>query len=184
MSIPSFNPYASSYRPQAPMASGTMASTFATPAGYGATTLSSTAPVRMGGAAGAALVSGHLSSVARAGGRIGSRAAMAGEVGAGWGKALGISALITAPLVALSDYMAFRSGKITAAQRNTLMAADTAGYVAAGAAGSWLGGALAGSFLGPVGMVVGIAASVGLGFLYERYLRPNFTTTGGFPEPV
>jgi hypothetical protein len=183
MSIPSFNPnYPTPYRAQA--ASGFVSSTFATPAGYGATTVSSTAPVRMGGAAGAAMLSGHLSNASRIGSRVGSRAMMAGEMGAGWGKALGISALITAPLVALTDYMAFRSGKITAAQRNTLIAADTAGYVAAGAAGSWVGGALAGSFLGPVGTIVGLAAGVGLGYLYERYLRPNFSTSTVYPEPV
>lgn len=190
------------------------------PTSYGATTLGSSAPIRIGiGAAVAGLVSKIVGGAARhagwgrgagggavgggvgAGGsaasqaiRNGSRAArsyssraasgaryasrsrsMAGTAGSGGGflKAFGISALITIPLVAISDYMDYSAGKTTSSQMQTLILADSAGYMAAGGIGAWAGG-LAAASMGGMGILVGLGVGAVASYAYEKFLRPQF----------
>ena len=148
-----------------------MQATFASPTSYGAASVDGGSLVRLASPAAAEMVTQRsaFQAVSRAAVRMRYAAS---EVPLG--KALGLGFLVTAPLVAIMDYMAFRDGKITAAQRNTLIAADIAGYTVAGAAGSWLGATLAMGAMGPVGSLVGIVAGVALGYVYERHLRPQF----------
>lgn len=122
---------------------------------------------------------------ARRGAGLSSRSAGALGVGSVV-KATGAAALFAVPLAVATNFLDWRAGKITERQRNILMGADAAGYTVAGAGGTLVGAAIGASLLGPaLGLGVGLVASVGLGFVYEKYLRPRFLTLGlGEPAPV
>jgi hypothetical protein len=90
-------------------------------------------------------------------------------------RAIGGSALIAIPMSAVTDFLDWREGRTTADQRNALIVADSIGYTATGATATLMGGAIGSTFMGPgVGTVVGIAAGFGLGWVYEKYIRPTF----------
>jgi hypothetical protein len=162
------------------------ASHLAKPDGYGGP-VDTLSLGRVGGAgAGAAAVAKfgeQAVKVGAKGARLGSKAAAAGA--GSLGKAFGLSALISVPLAVVTDFLDYKRGKLTKDQRNTLIVADSLGYAATGTAGSMLGAALGTTFLGPgVGTVLGIGAGMGLGYLYERYLRPHFGQAASVPAPL
>jgi uncharacterized membrane protein len=75
----------------------------------------------------------------------------------------------------ITNFMDWKAGKVNAQQRNSLMIADAVGYTATGASATLIGGAIGSTFLGPgVGTVLGIAAGFGLGWVYEKFIRPQF----------
>jgi hypothetical protein len=91
------------------------------------------------------------------------------------GRALASSALVAIPIAIVTNMLDFKAGKVTADQRNALMVADTAGYIATGTTSTMVGGALGSTFLGPViGTVVGVGAGFALGWVYEKYIRPQW----------
>lgn len=91
------------------------------------------------------------------------------------GRAIGSSALIAVPMSIVTNFMDWKAGKVNAQQRNSLMIADAVGYTATGASATLIGGAIGSTFLGPgVGTVLGIAAGFGLGWVYEKFIRPQF----------
>jgi hypothetical protein len=90
-------------------------------------------------------------------------------------RAIGSSALIAIPMSILTNFLDWKAGKVNEQQRNTLMVADAIGYTATGASSTLIGGAVGSTFLGPgVGTVVGIAAGFGLGWVYEKFIRPRW----------
>lgn len=92
-------------------------------------------------------------------------------------RSLWSSALFAVPVSVITDYLDYRSGKTNAQQRNAYMVADSIGYTATGAASSLLGGAIGSTFLGPgFGTLIGIGAGFGLGWIYEKFIRPTFGT--------
>lgn len=91
------------------------------------------------------------------------------------GRAIGSSALIAIPMSLITNFMDWKAGKVNEQQRNSLMIADAVGYTATGASATLIGGAIGSTFLGPgVGTVLGIAAGFGLGWVYEKFIRPRF----------
>ncbi|HEY9721786.1 MAG TPA: hypothetical protein V6D47_07215 [Oscillatoriaceae cyanobacterium] len=120
----------------------------------------------------AAGVKTALSTVSKAA-TVGTKVSGLGAVSLG--RSLGFSALFAIPSAFLTDFIEWKQGKITAQQRNVLIAADSVGYTASGLGGSALGAMLGTTFLGPgVGTVLGIGAGLGLGWVYEKYIRPRF----------
>lgn len=90
-------------------------------------------------------------------------------------RAIGSSAIIAVPMSIITNFMDWKAGKVNEQQRNTLIVADSIGYTATGASATLIGGAVGSTFLGPgVGTVVGIAAGFGLGWVYEKFIRPRF----------
>jgi hypothetical protein len=90
-------------------------------------------------------------------------------------RAIGSSALIAVPMSIITNFLDWKAGKINDQQRNTLMVADSVGYTATGASATLIGGAIGSTFLGPgVGTVAGIAAGIGLGWVYEKFIRPRW----------
>lgn len=90
-------------------------------------------------------------------------------------RAIGSSALVAIPMSIVTNFLDWKAGRINDQQRNTLMVADSIGYTATGASSTLIGGAIGSTFLGPgVGTVVGIAAGLGLGWVYEKFIRPRW----------
>lgn len=128
---------------------------------------------------------GNLPKMGRGGATVSSRAASSAFSLGNMAKAGGAAALFAVPLAIATNFLDWRAGKVTERQRNVLMGADAAGYTAAGAGGSVLGAAIGASFLGPaLGGAVGLVASLGLGYVYEKYIRPRFMTLGEPADPV
>lgn len=95
--------------------------------------------------------------------------------GASLARSFGFSALFAVPAAFITDFIDYKLGKIDAHERNVLIAADSVGYTASGMGGSALGAAIGTTFLGPgVGTVLGIGAGLGLGWAYEKFIRPRF----------
>jgi hypothetical protein len=91
------------------------------------------------------------------------------------GRALFSSALVAIPIAIITNMLDFKAGKVTADQRNALMVADTAGYIATGASSTLVGGMIGSTFLGPVvGTMVGVGAGFALGWMYEKFIRPKW----------
>jgi hypothetical protein len=140
------------------------------------------------------LTTGVRASVSTAGQAVGSAAAGAAGMGSmtasintgasmatgGIGKLLGrtgLSALLAAPMAYFTNENDFQAGKITKDQRNTLIVADTLGYGVSGTLAASIGSGLAIGAMGPIGgAVVGIMAAGGLGYVYEKYIRPKWNT--------
>lgn len=97
-------------------------------------------------------------------------------------KTTGISALISFPLAAISNFMDLKQGNLTQKQFVVNTVADGFAYTAAGTMGS-LVGAVVGSlipipFLGTaLGMLGGLAVGSLLGKLYDDAVRPHFRQT-------
>jgi len=76
---------------------------------------------------------------------------------------------------AVSNLWDFVTRKETGKQALVGFGVDTAAYTGIGTVSTWLGGAV-GSLLGPLGtiggLVAGGAVGVGLGWLYEKFVRP------------
>ena len=90
-------------------------------------------------------------------------------------RAIGGAAIIAVPLSLITNFLDFQAGKITEKQRNALIVADIGGYTVTGASASLIGGFVGTTFLGPmVGTVVGVAAGFGLGWVYEKFIRPRW----------
>jgi hypothetical protein len=90
-------------------------------------------------------------------------------------RSIGSSALVAIPMSLLTNFLDWKSGKISTDQRNALFVADAVGYTATGAGSSLIGGMIGSTFLGPgVGTIVGIAAGFGLGWVYEKFIRPSW----------
>ncbi|MEB3197171.1 MAG: hypothetical protein VKP62_08205 [Candidatus Sericytochromatia bacterium] len=90
-------------------------------------------------------------------------------------RAIGSSALVAIPMALVTNLLDFAAGKITEQQRNALIVADAAGYTATGATATLVGGFVGSTFLGPaIGTVIGIGAGFALGWLYEKYIRPQW----------
>ena len=90
-------------------------------------------------------------------------------------RAIGGAAIIAVPLSLITNFLDFQAGKITEQQRNALIVADIGGYTVTGASASLIGGFVGTTFLGPmVGTVVGVAAGFGLGWVYEKFIRPRW----------
>lgn len=90
-------------------------------------------------------------------------------------RAIGGAAIIAVPLSLITNFLDFQAGKITEQQRNALILADVGGYTVTGASASLIGGFVGTTFLGPmVGTVVGVAAGFGLGWVYEKFIRPRW----------
>jgi hypothetical protein len=89
-------------------------------------------------------------------------------------RAVGSAAIFAVPIAVVTNFLDYQAGKITEQQRNALIVADVGGYTATGATSSLIGG-FVGSLAGPmVGTVVGVAAGFGLGWVYEKYIRPRW----------
>lgn len=90
-------------------------------------------------------------------------------------RAVGGAAIIAVPLSLITNFLDFQAGKITEQQRNALIVADIGGYTVTGASASLIGGFVGTTFLGPmVGTAVGVAAGFGLGWVYEKFVRPRW----------
>ncbi len=90
-------------------------------------------------------------------------------------RAIGGAAIIAIPLSLITNFLDFQAGKINEQQRNALIVADIGGYTVTGASASLIGGFVGTTFLGPmVGTVVGVAAGFGLGWVYEKFIRPRW----------
>lgn len=89
------------------------------------------------------------------------------------------AAWLAAPIAAVTNWLDFRAGKITAQQRNTLVAADAVGYTAAGFAGTFAATAMGAT--GAPGLAVGLAVGAGAAWLYERFARPRFDAPVVYP---
>lgn len=90
-------------------------------------------------------------------------------------RAIGSSALVAVPMSLITNFMDWRNGRINEQQRNTLFVADSIGYTATGAVATLAAGATAATFLGGfMGTVVGMAAGLGLGWAYEKFIRPRW----------
>lgn len=90
-------------------------------------------------------------------------------------RAIGGAAIVAIPLSLITNFLDFQAGKITEQQRNALIVADIGGYTVTGASASLIGGFVGTTFLGPmVGTVVGVAAGFGLGWVYEKFIRPRW----------
>lgn len=89
-------------------------------------------------------------------------------------RAVGSAALFAVPIAVVTNFLDFQAGKINEQQRNALIVADVGGYTATGATSSLIGG-FVGTLAGPmVGTIVGVAAGFGLGWVYEKYIRPRW----------
>lgn len=121
---------------------------------------------------------------ARSGASIGTRGAFSSIGSAGMARAVGGSALVAIPMSLITNFIDWKRGKITKEQRNTLMMADAAGYTVAGAAGTMAGAAIGSALLPGIGTVLGIGVGLGLGYLYERFLRPRFPAQGQTLPPI
>ncbi len=97
-------------------------------------------------------------------------------------KTAGISALISFPLAALSNFLDLQQGNLTQKQFMVNTVADGFAYTATGTAASMVG-ALVGSlipipFLGTMlGMLGGVAVGALLGKLYDDQIKPQFRQT-------
>jgi hypothetical protein len=97
-------------------------------------------------------------------------------------KTTGLSALISFPLAAISNYMDLQQGNINQKQFMTNTLADGAAYTLTGTLGS-LGGALLCMLIpipvvGPlVGILGGLAIGGLLGKLYDDQIRPQFRSS-------
>jgi hypothetical protein len=90
-------------------------------------------------------------------------------------RALGGAAIVAVPIALVTNFLDHQAGKITEQQRNALILADTAGYTVTGATATLVGGAIGSTFLGPViGTVVGVGAGFALGWVYEKFIRPQW----------
>lgn len=94
-------------------------------------------------------------------------------------KTAGISALISFPLAAISNFMDMQQGNLTQKQMVVNTVADGFAYTATGTVASMVG-ALVGTlipipFLGTmIGMLGGVAVGALLGKLYDDQIRPQF----------
>jgi hypothetical protein len=105
------------------------------------------------------------------------------------GRALVSSALFAVPSALITNYIDWKAGRINDHQRNILIVADSSGYTVVGATATLLGGAVGATIFGPgVAAIVGIGAALGLGWVYEKYIRPRWAAfVAGFvppPNPV
>lgn len=97
-------------------------------------------------------------------------------------KTTGISALISFPLAAISNFLNLQQGNLTQKQFLVNTVADGCAYTVAGTLSS-LVGAVVGSlipipFLGTaIGMAGGLAVGALLGKLYDEQVRPHFQET-------
>ena len=142
------------------------------------------APVRLGASAAGAIkmVPGVVQSGLKGGARVGANAGFLGGLFKGTlARSIGSSALVAVPMSLVTNFIDYKRGKITADQRNTLMVADAVGYTASGAIGSAIGGAVGSAIFPGLGTVIGIGAGIGLGYAYERWLRPRWKPQ---PPPV
>ncbi|MEB3328383.1 MAG: hypothetical protein VKQ33_04030 [Candidatus Sericytochromatia bacterium] len=104
-------------------------------------------------------------------------------------RAIGGAAVLAVPISLVTNFLDFHAGKINVQQRNALIVADTAGYTATGATATLVGGVVGSTFLGPaLGTLVGVAAGFGLGYVYEKFIRPQWgewvrTTLYAQPTP-
>lgn len=90
-------------------------------------------------------------------------------------RSIGSSALFAVPMSLVTNFIDWKCGKIDEHQRNSLIVADALGYTVTGASASLIGGAVGSTFLGPgFGTVIGIAAGFGLGWVYEKFIRPTW----------
>lgn len=90
-------------------------------------------------------------------------------------RAVSGAAVLAVPISLVTNFLDFQAGKINAQQRNVLIVADIAGYTVSGATATLVGGAVGSTLLGPViGTAVGMAAGFGLGWVYEKYIRPRW----------
>jgi hypothetical protein len=90
-------------------------------------------------------------------------------------RAIGGAAILAVPISLITNFLDFQAGKINEQQRNALIVADTAGYTATGATATLVGGFVGSTFLGPaLGTMVGVAAGFGLGWVYEKFIRPQW----------
>lgn len=90
-------------------------------------------------------------------------------------RAIGSSALVAIPMSLITNFMDWHNGRINEQQRNTLFVADSIGYTATGAVATLAAGATAATFLGGfMGTAVGLAAGLGLGWVYEKFIRPRW----------
>ena len=85
---------------------------------------------------------------------------------------------------AVSNGIAYFTGKATGKQAVSGFVADTGAYTAIGSASTFAGAALGTLIPIPfVGTVVGIAAGMGLGYLYEKFVRKNLiSNVSGFVD--
>lgn len=90
-------------------------------------------------------------------------------------RAIGGAAIVAVPISLVTNFLDYQAGKINEQQRNALIVADAAGYTATGATATLVGGAIGSTFLGPVvGTVVGVGAGFALGWVYEKFIRPQW----------
>ncbi|MEB3222746.1 MAG: hypothetical protein VKS61_11785 [Candidatus Sericytochromatia bacterium] len=90
-------------------------------------------------------------------------------------RALGGAAILAVPIALVTNFLDHQAGKINEQQRNALIVADTAGYTVTGATATLVGGFVGSTFLGPaIGTMIGVAAGFGLGYVYEKFIRPQW----------
>lgn len=79
---------------------------------------------------------------------------------------------------AVTNGLAFATGKATGKQAVSGFVADTGAYTVIGSASTFAGAAIGTLIPIPfVGTAIGIAAGMGLGYLYEKMFRPRLTST-------
>ncbi len=145
---------------------------------------------------GARSMQGPLAGGGMAGSEFGARSISLGGAARGTffsfgavGRALVSSALFAVPSALITNYIDWKAGRINDHQRNVLIVADSSGYTVVGATATLLGGAVGATIFGPgVAAIVGIGAALGLGWVYEKYIRPRWAAfVAGFvppPNPV
>lgn len=144
---------------------------------WDASYMTSGAPVRLGASAAGAIkmVPAVVQSGLKGGAKVGMKAGFLGGLFKGTvARSIGSSAIVAIPMSLITNFIDYKRGKITAEQRNTLMVADAVGYTASGAIGSAIGGAVGSAIFPGLGTVLGIGAGIGLGYAYERWLRPRW----------
>lgn len=148
--------------------------------------MTSGAPVRLGASAAGAIkmVPGIVEAGVKGGTKVGMKAGLGGLFKGTLARSIGSSALVAIPMSLVTNFIDFKRGKITEQQRNTLMVADAVGYTASGAVGSAIGGAIGSALFPGLGTVIGIGAGIGLGYAYERWLRPRWNAAPTPPAPV
>lgn len=137
----------------------------ATPIANGGFTALPSAGASLGGVSGGVMTGGARGVVSRAG------TAVSGAINTVLG-ALKSNALVAAAVSGITNGISFLTGKTSGQRAASNFVVDTGAYTAIGASSTLVGAALGTLIPIPfVGTAIGIAAGMGLGFLYEKTLR-------------